>query len=62
MSICLSVPARNFSRFPQVSPQVAQVGKRGNDRIRMDQPTPVITVDYFNKHQTNSHFPQAEYL
>ena len=43
----MSVPVRKFGRFPRVSPQVAQARKRGNDRIRIDQPTPIITIDYF---------------
>ena len=62
MCIPLSVPVRNFSRFSRGFPQFAQVRKRANDRIKIDQPTPAITVYYFNKHQSNSHFPPADYL
>ena len=40
----------------------SEPGKGGNDKIKIDQPTAAITVDYFDKHQTNSHFSPAEYL
>ena len=47
MSIRLSVPVRNFSRwFPPVTTPLAQVGKG-----RIDQPIPVTTVDNFMKNQ-----------